>query len=83
VHAQSPEHFKDLLQWLKNTYQRHRLCTVLLDVFVDHITNCSKDQSGTERKCHETVEKPCVVWSVGERTSGKCSFRKIRKTAWD
>lgn len=47
-----------LLQWLRNTYQRHRLRTVLLDVFVQHINDGSKHQPGTEHECRKAVEQP-------------------------
>lgn len=68
VHLHGPEWFKVLLQWFKNTYQRHRLCTVLLDVFIDHVANCCKHQPSTESECNKAVEKPSGVWLVRERT---------------
>ena len=75
--AHSPEHFKDLLQRLKNTHQRHRLCTVLFDVLIDHITKSSKYQPSTESKGHKAVEEPRVIWSMKERTRRKCSVRTV------
>lgn len=54
--------FRAELQWLKGTHQGPGLGTALFDVFVDHVSAGSKDQPGTERQGHQTVEDPRLVW---------------------